>query len=161
MLSDLDPQTASIRHYSVNACLTPLCSVFGKAVTTVEGVGNSKQLHAVQERAHGSQCGFCTPGFVMAFYALLRSNPKPSISEINEAVQGYVHSLQIEGNLCRCTGYRPILDAMYSFASPAKNCSKQCTLRRQPCKMNGDVGETNQVLPVAFFHSVQMPSKIQ
>jgi xanthine dehydrogenase iron-sulfur cluster and FAD-binding subunit A len=58
------------RHYSINSCLTPVCMIFGKAVTTVEGIGSivSKRLHPVQERlskAHGSQCGFCTPGFVM------------------------------------------------------------------------------------------------
>lgn len=85
------------RHYAVNACLTPLCSVHGLAVTTVEGVGEEnagrRRLHAVQERlakAHGSQCGFCTPGFVMSMYTLLRSNDKqlPSMSEVATSLQG-------------------------------------------------------------------------
>lgn len=58
-------------------------------------------------RAHGSQCGFCTPGFVMAMYSLLRNSPHPTQNQIDEAIQG---------NLCRCTGYRPILEAFYSFA---------------------------------------------
>lgn len=61
-----------IKHFAVNACLTPVCSVHGLAVTTVEGIGSTKtKLHPVQERiaaAHGSQCGFCTPGIVMSMY---------------------------------------------------------------------------------------------
>ncbi|KAK5981906.1 2Fe-2S iron-sulfur cluster binding domain-containing protein, partial [Trichostrongylus colubriformis] len=111
MISEVDPVNNEIRHYSANSCLMPICAIFGKAVTTVEGIGSvvSKKLHPVQERlamTHGSQCGFCTPGFVMAMYALLRNNPTPSIADVNEALQG---------NLCRCTGYRPILEAFYSF----------------------------------------------
>ncbi|VDM63232.1 unnamed protein product [Angiostrongylus costaricensis] len=111
MISEINISNNKIRHYSANACLLPICAVFGKAVTTVEGIGSvvNKKLHPIQERlaAHGSQCGFCTPGFVMAMYALLRNNPIPTEADINEALQG---------NLCRCTGYRPILEAFYSFA---------------------------------------------
>ncbi|XP_056168904.1 xanthine dehydrogenase 1-like [Syzygium oleosum] len=81
-------------------------------VITVEGIGNRVHgLHPVQEslaRAHGSQCGFCTPGFVMSMYALLRSSQSPpSEDQIDEC---------LSGNLCRCTGYRPILDAFRVFA---------------------------------------------
>ena len=88
----------------MNACLTPVCAVHGLAVTTVEGIGqpgdledqqqqHRRRLHAVQERlakAHGSQCGFCTPGFVMSMYTLLRSNKKelPSMAEVEEGFQG-------------------------------------------------------------------------
>ncbi len=84
-----------LRHYSVNACLTPVCSIFGKAVTTVEGIGSAaeRRLHPIQQRlsaAHGSQCGFCTPGFVMAMYALLRNckDKSPTQLQIDEAIQG-------------------------------------------------------------------------
>ena len=105
----------SFRHYSVNACIVPLCSVDGLAVTTVEGIGSvARGLHPVQERlakAHGSQCGFCTPGIVMSMYTLLRNSPKPSQSEIERA---------FDGNLCRCTGYRPILDGYKTFAKVRK-----------------------------------------
>ncbi|WAR00696.1 XDH-like protein [Mya arenaria] len=77
----------------------------GLAVTTVEGIGSVKHgLHPVQERlaaSHGSQCGFCTPGIIMSMYTLLRNNPQPSIATMEKA---------FEGNLCRCTGYRPILE---------------------------------------------------
>jgi len=87
----------------VNACLTPVCAVHGLAVTTVEGIGqsseqssNKRRLHAVQERlakAHGSQCGFCTPGFVMSMYTLLRSTDGhkellPSMAQVEESFQG-------------------------------------------------------------------------
>ena len=81
------------------------------AVTTVEGIGSTKtRLHPVQERlaAHfGTQCGFCTPGMVMAMYALLRNHPQPTRDQIDKA---------LDGNLCRCTGYRPILTAFDTFS---------------------------------------------
>lgn len=79
---------------AVNACLTPICAIHGLSVTTVEGIGSIKtQLHPVQERiakAHGSQCGFCTPGIVMSMYALLRSIPKPTMENLEIAFQGDV-----------------------------------------------------------------------
>ncbi|GFO34568.1 xanthine dehydrogenase/oxidase [Plakobranchus ocellatus] len=78
-------------HYSVNACLAPVCSMHGLAVTTVEGIGNLDNVHPVQERItkfHGSQCGFCTPGIVMSMYTLLRNNPSPSTKELLENFDG-------------------------------------------------------------------------
>uniref|UniRef100_A0A673LHN0 xanthine dehydrogenase n=1 Tax=Sinocyclocheilus rhinocerous TaxID=307959 RepID=A0A673LHN0_9TELE len=105
MVSKYHPHQNRIIHHAVNACLAPLCSLHHCAVTTVDGIGSvASKLHPVQERiakAHGSQCGFCTPGIVMSMYALLRNNPRPSMHDIQEAFQG---------NLCRCTGYRPILE---------------------------------------------------
>ncbi|KZC06074.1 Xanthine dehydrogenase [Dufourea novaeangliae] len=110
MISKLDRQTGIITHLAANACLTPVCAVYGLAVTTVEGIGSVKtKLHPVQERiakAHGSQCGFCTPGIVMSMYALLRNTPKPTMKDLEIAFQG---------NLCRCTGYRPIIEAYKTF----------------------------------------------
>jgi len=77
---------------AINACLTAICAVHGLAVTTVEGIGNTRtKLHPIQERiakAHGSQCGFCTPGIVMSMYALLRSIPKPTMENLEIAFQG-------------------------------------------------------------------------
>ena len=110
MISKLDRATGHITYLAVNACLTPVCAVHGLAVTTVEGIGSVKtKLHPVQERiakAHGSQCGFCTPGIVMSMYALLRGTPKPNMKDLEIAFQG---------NLCRCTGYRPIIEAYKTF----------------------------------------------
>ncbi|EFN53303.1 hypothetical protein CHLNCDRAFT_136969 [Chlorella variabilis] len=102
-----------LHHRSINACLCPLYAIEGMHVVTVEGVGNTRDgMHPVQERlskAHGSQCGFCTPGFVMSMVALLRAKAPeaPTEEEIEE---------NLAGNLCRCTGYRPILDAFKAFA---------------------------------------------
>ncbi|KAJ0175481.1 hypothetical protein K1T71_008640 [Dendrolimus kikuchii] len=97
-------------HLAVNACLAPLCAMHGLAVTTVEGIGSTKtKLHPVQERiakAHGSQCGFCTPGIVMSMYTLLRSCSAIKYSDIEVAFQG---------NLCRCTGYRAIIEGYKTF----------------------------------------------
>uniref|UniRef100_A0A671Q769 Xanthine dehydrogenase/oxidase n=1 Tax=Sinocyclocheilus anshuiensis TaxID=1608454 RepID=A0A671Q769_9TELE len=117
MVSKYHPHQNRIIHYAVNACLAPLCSLHHCAVTTVEGIGSvASKLHPVQERiakTHGSQCGFCTPGIVMSMYALLRNNPQPSMHDIQEAFQG---------NLCRCTGYRPILEGYRTFTKDGGCC---------------------------------------
>uniref|UniRef100_A0A8C3NK02 Aldehyde oxidase 1 n=1 Tax=Geospiza parvula TaxID=87175 RepID=A0A8C3NK02_GEOPR len=108
------------RHYSANACLLPICSLYGVAVTTVEGIGSTKtRIHPVQERlakCHGSQCGFCTPGMVMSIYTLLRNHPEPTSEQMIAA---------LAGNLCRCTGYRPILDACKTFCKDSICCQRK------------------------------------
>lgn len=136
MVSRLNRENGRISHLSVNACLAPLCSVHGMAVITVEGIGSTRtHLHPVQERlanSHGSQCGFCTPGIVMSMYTLLRNNPLPSRADMESA---------FEGNLCRCTGYRPILDGFNSFTKEF-----QCAMGENCCKnkpVNGDVPQAN------------------
>uniref|UniRef100_A0A2I3HYX1 Xanthine dehydrogenase/oxidase n=1 Tax=Nomascus leucogenys TaxID=61853 RepID=A0A2I3HYX1_NOMLE len=117
MLSKYDLLQNKIVHFSANACLAPICSLHHVAVTTVEGIGSTKtRLHPVQERiakSHGSQCGFCTPGIVMSMYTLLRNQPEPTMEEIENAFQG---------NLCRCTGYRPILQGFRTFARDGGCC---------------------------------------
>ncbi|OCT77525.1 hypothetical protein XELAEV_18028617mg [Xenopus laevis] len=110
MVSRFNQFQNRIVHYSVNACLAPICSLHHTAVTTVEGIGSAKtRLHPIQERiakSHGSQCGFCTPGIVMSMYTLIRNTSEPTMEDIENAFQG---------NLCRCTGYRPILEGFKSF----------------------------------------------
>lgn len=118
VVSQYNPTTKQIYHASVNACLAPLVSVDGKHVITIEGLGNSARPHAVQQRVavgNGSQCGFCTPGIVMSLYALIRNNPSPNQDDVEEA---------FDGNLCRCTGYRPILDAAHSFTKQPGACER-------------------------------------
>ncbi|KAM3436743.1 hypothetical protein MY4824_004164 [Beauveria thailandica] len=110
VVSQFNPTTRQIYHASVNACLAPLVSLDGKHVITIEGIGNTERPHPTQERVargNGSQCGFCTPGIVMSLYALLRNNDAPTEHDVEEA---------FDGNLCRCTGYRPILDAAQTFS---------------------------------------------
>ena len=94
----------------VNSCLVLAIECQGSEVVTIEGLAAGGQLHPIQKAFvdHGAiQCGFCTPGMVMTAYALLRSNPSPTEGEIQRA---------LEGNLCRCTGYRKIVDAVLSLA---------------------------------------------
>jgi carbon-monoxide dehydrogenase small subunit len=95
----------------VCACLVLAAQADGHDVVTVEGIGSDGRLHRVQEafvEAGAVQCGFCTPGLVVATVDLLRRSPQPSDDEIREA---------LSGNLCRCTGYQKILDAVRAAAS--------------------------------------------
>uniref|UniRef100_A0A8C5L665 aldehyde oxidase n=1 Tax=Jaculus jaculus TaxID=51337 RepID=A0A8C5L665_JACJA len=120
MISRYNPSTKQIRHYPATACLTPICSLYGTAVTTVEGIGSTKtRIHPIQERiakCHGTQCGFCTPGMVMSIYALLRNHPEPTLDQLTDA---------LGGNLCRCTGYRPIIDACKTFCKTSSCCQSR------------------------------------
>ncbi|XP_014488369.1 PREDICTED: xanthine dehydrogenase isoform X2 [Dinoponera quadriceps] len=126
MISRFDRVANKIIHLAVNACLTPICAVHGLAVTTVEGIGSTRtRLHPVQERivkAHGSQCGFCTPGIVMSMYALLRSIPKPNMTNLEIAFQG---------NLCRCTGYRPIIEGFKTFTEEWEQSQLMANVREK------------------------------
>lgn len=100
---------------AVNSCLMLAASAEGKAVTTIEGLEKDGRLHPLQEaflRNHALQCGFCTPGFIMSAKALLDRNPHPTREEIIEAVSG---------NLCRCTGYEQIIEAVEEAAAQAEN----------------------------------------
>ncbi|RPB08102.1 hypothetical protein P167DRAFT_494625 [Morchella conica CCBAS932] len=110
--------TGRIEHLSVNACLAPVISVEGKHVITIEALGSAANPHPLQERIaklHGSQCGFCTPGIVMSLYALLRNAYDPETRTYRLSEEMIELEGALDGNLCRCTGYKPILDAAKSF----------------------------------------------
>jgi aerobic carbon-monoxide dehydrogenase small subunit len=95
---------------SVKSCTLLAAQVDGREVTTIEGLASNGQMHPIQEafrRSHGLQCGFCTPGMVMAAASYLQENPSPTEEEVR-------HSL--EGNLCRCTGYHNIVQAILDAA---------------------------------------------
>ncbi len=93
---------------AVRSCLTLAVQADGHEITTIEGISEGSKLHPIQQafiEEYGLQCGFCTPGFVMAIYELLRDNPKPSEQQIMDV---------ISGELCRCTGYESIRRAVTS-----------------------------------------------
>ncbi len=99
-----------MNYVAVDSCLIFLPMLHGKHLVTVEGVGCSTKLHPVQQAmvdTDGSQCGYCTPGFISSMYALHRNTPNPDREQIDDA---------LTGNLCRCTGYRPIVEAAFEAA---------------------------------------------
>ncbi|KAG1702704.1 Xanthine dehydrogenase [Nymphon striatum] len=110
-------QNGALKYEAINSCIRFLASLNGCHVVTVESLqGPDGKLHPVQQAMiehHGSQCGFCTPGFVMALYALWMEIPEPTETQIESALQG---------NLCRCTGYEPIVKAAFAvnqYGSPS------------------------------------------
>jgi carbon-monoxide dehydrogenase small subunit len=94
----------------VNSCLIPVLQVSGAHVTTIEGLANDRRLHALQQAfldCGGAQCGICTPGMILAAVHLLNKIPQPSNADIREG---------LSGNLCRCTGYMQIFEAVAEAA---------------------------------------------
>jgi len=98
-----------VEYKSINTCIALAFSLIGKHLITVEGLKEGELLHPVQKAMvieNGSQCGFCTPGFVMSMFAMYHNEDTLSLPKINEA---------LSGNLCRCTGYKPIIAAAFSL----------------------------------------------
>lgn len=94
----------------VNSCLVPVAQVEGASIQTIEGIATDDQLHAVQQafiECGGAQCGICTPGMILAAFHLLRKKPDPTLEDIREG---------LAGNLCRCTGYAQIFEAVAEAA---------------------------------------------
>jgi len=103
--------TVHLNGESVKSCTVLAVQADGAEVTTIEGLAQNGELHPVQQafhEQHALQCGFCTPGMVMAAVSLLEESPSPSEEEIRHA---------LEGNLCRCTGYHNIVRAVQAAAS--------------------------------------------
>jgi carbon-monoxide dehydrogenase small subunit len=99
---------------SVNSCLTLAASMEGKHITTIEGLMENEKLHPIQQAFidhHALQCGFCTPGLILSTKALLDNNPNPTRDEIKTG---------ISGNLCRCTGYEQIIEAVEDVSKTYK-----------------------------------------
>ncbi|XP_038214849.1 xanthine dehydrogenase [Zerene cesonia] len=157
MISKYNRKEKKVSHLAVNACLAPVCAMHGLAVTTVEGIGSTKtKLHPVQERiakSHGSQCGFCTPGIVMSMYTLLRSCKNIKYSDMEVAFQG---------NLCRCTGYRAIIEGYKTFledwetkritnGSMNGTSNGVCGLGKDCCKNKTDKSETDFIFDKSSF----------
>ncbi len=116
--------TVLIEGRAVNACLVPVIQVSGQRVLTVEGLSRDEVLHPVQVaflEHGGTQCGICTPGFLVAAAELLAKNPTPTRIEVREA---------LAGNLCRCTGYQKIVDAVAAALSGAAEAPGDADLDR-------------------------------
>ena len=106
--------TVLVNGTPVRSCLTLAVAVQGKEITTIEGLREGEKLHPVQEafvNHHAIQCGFCSPGMILTSYALLAENPNPTEKEIRRA---------ISGNVCRCTGYAKIVEAVKSLAEKGR-----------------------------------------
>jgi carbon-monoxide dehydrogenase small subunit len=114
-MGDCGACTVLLEGQAVNACLVLAVDAHGKELVTVEGLGNEEDSDPLQKsfiEKGAIQCGFCTPGMLMSAKALLSENPDPTIPEIKEA---------IAGNLCRCTGYIRIVEAVRGAACKASN----------------------------------------
>jgi len=100
---------------AVNSCLVPVGKVQGRKVETIENLSRGGKVHPIQEKfveKGAVQCGFCTPGMVMSAYALLKENPRPNPDQVRVA---------ISGNLCRCSGYKQIEEAIMLAADKLKD----------------------------------------
>jgi xanthine dehydrogenase small subunit len=137
VLGELD--ATGLRYRAINSCIRLAHSIDGMALWTVEDLaGPGGQLHPAQEamvRCHGSQCGFCTPGFVMSLFGMYQNHVQRG-----EAITRELAQEELSGNLCRCTGYRPILDAAQRMAElpravrdePALVAQLQALAQREP-----------------------------
>ena len=99
----------------VNSCLVPALQAAGTSIVTIEGLAKGEELHVLQEaflECGGAQCGICTPGMILASVHLLNGKPDPTLDEIREG---------LSGNLCRCTGYTQILEAVADAARRRSN----------------------------------------
>lgn len=107
--------TVLLNGEAVKSCTLLAVQADGAEITTIEGLARDGQLHPIQQgfwEEHGLQCGYCTPGMILASAELLRTNPNPSEEEIREG---------LEGNLCRCTGYQHIVEAVKHAAQKAQS----------------------------------------
>jgi xanthine dehydrogenase small subunit len=123
-LSSINNKT-EIQYKTINTCIALAYSLIGKHLITVEGLSEGNKLHPVQKAMvaeNGSQCGFCTPGFVMSLFAMYHNEKTVNLPKINEA---------LSGNLCRCTGYKPIISAAFIAFSEKKQESLDFYERNQ------------------------------
>ncbi|KAL3465222.1 Molybdopterin-binding domain of aldehyde dehydrogenase-domain-containing protein [Aspergillus heterothallicus] len=143
VLQTRDPNRR-LRHLAVNACLYPLIGVSGKHVITIEGLGTVDAPHPLQERIaklHASQCGFCTPGIVMSLYALIRNAFRPETGEFRLSADDIESKGHLDGNLCRCTGYKPIFQAAKTFITEDLRAS--LSMEAPPLSKSEEVAESD------------------
>ncbi|CAN8300899.1 unnamed protein product [Cochlearia groenlandica] len=151
LLSKYDPLLEKVDDFTASSCLTLLCSIDGFSVTTSEGLGNNKAgFHAIHERIagfHATQCGFCTPGMTVSMFSALLNADKAKTPPTagSSSLTAAEAEKAVSGNLCRCTGYRPLVDACKSFATDVdiedlgfnafcnKGENREHVLKKLPC----------------------------
>ena len=154
VLAELSREGDDISVRAINSCIQFLPTLDGKELITVESLSKDRDLHPVQQAMvdhHGSQCGFCTPGFVMSLFALYKSNARPSRRDIDDA---------LAGNLCRCTGYRPIIaaaEAMYD-EEPDTNWLRQPAVRKKLKKFKSPVERVERLKSLQRADGLQLES---
>ena len=124
VIAELNQRQDGLIYKSVNSCITLLTAIHGKQLITVEHLAKNDIPHPVQQAMvdnHGSQCGFCTPGFVMSMFSLYKQQGETSRHDVEHA---------LSGNLCRCTGYRPIIDASLQVCNQ-QDTADQFSLNQQ------------------------------
>jgi xanthine dehydrogenase small subunit len=134
VVNNEDSTQNTLEYRAINSCVTFLSALHGKQLITVEHLPDGKNLHPVQQSMvehHGSQCGFCTPGFIMSMFALYQQTQQPDREGVIQA---------LSGNLCRCTGYRPIIDATLS-ACQNKQADKFKQSETQTVKRLNDINK--------------------
>lgn len=136
VIAELVRNSGEVNLKAINSCIQFLPTLDGKELISVESLADGDELHPVQSAmvtTHGSQCGFCTPGFVMSLFALYETNPDPDRQAIDDA---------LSGNLCRCTGYRPIIAAareMYTaprIQTPDRTTALESIQRKQSLRID-------------------------
>ncbi|WP_298899661.1 molybdopterin cofactor-binding domain-containing protein [uncultured Psychroserpens sp.] len=156
MLTSYDSAQCKIIHRAINACLRPLSSLDGTLITTTQGIGNVKT--AVDEvqwtiaANNGSQCGYCTPGFVMNMFTRMQEDVKPTLKEVEDL---------FDGNICRCTGYRPILDGFKKLASDYKPPKHIPEIKLDPNYKPKEAPHSTKVtIPEGFVQYMENPENI-
>nr|CBA32608.1 hypothetical protein Csp_D33000 [Curvibacter putative symbiont of Hydra magnipapillata] len=146
MLTSYDLGQDKVVNKSINACLRPLVALDGTMVTTTQGIGNVQDgVDEVQYKLaanNGSQCGYCSPGFTMNMFTLRQNKACLTEREIED---------NFDGNLCRCTGYRPILEAFKQFAVDYKPPCPQPTIKIDPAFAPSGIKPFSKITPPADF----------
>ena len=151
---------------SVKSCTMLAVQADGTSITTIEGLATDGELHPMQEafrENHGLQCGYCTPGMVMAAVSLLEENPNPTEQEVR---------IGLEGNLCRCTGYHNIVKSVLAAAKGARHdgrrgegrprCIGTPMLRREdPALLTGEAKYTNDLAIPGALHLALLRSPLR
>jgi len=153
VVGELSPDASAIRYRAVNSCIRFLPTLDGKELATVESLrAPNGALHPVQQAMvdnHASQCGFCTPGFVMSLFALYLNQADAKRDDVVVA---------LAGNLCRCTGYRPIIDAglkMFEYAAPTRWNREEAQSQERLTRLQSiqRPGAADQSLQFPTFHA--------